>query len=321
MNAARLRRVAERICSALGFKIIPRYQWATINRLLSGVLSSEVASPGAGSSGPLQIEGVVFSKDRPLQLAATLGSFLDQMHGAGPLQVLYAASSLRYERAYEELQSEFGPPKILWQRETSFRLDLVRLLASIRSSTMFFLVDDIVFVEPVAMAELAKLDPQQFIVSLRLGKNLDYCYMASSKQRLPTLESLGGSVPLLSWKWCDGDWDWGYPLSLDGHFFSTSQLRVMASLTEYSAPNSFEGSLQAFSGVFECLNGVCYEKSRLVNIPHNKVQSENRNRSQGHSAEDLLRAWEEGYRIDFQSLYGFNNRSAHEEVPLRLVRR
>lgn len=309
------------MCSALGFKLIPRHQWTTINRLISRVLSSEFTSSGVESSGPLQIESVVFSKDRPLQLAATLGSFLDQAHGAGPLHVLYAASSPRYERAYEELQSEFTSSQVSWQREISFRLDLVRLLASVRSSTMFFLVDDVVFIEPVAMAELAKFDPEQSIVSLRLGRNLDRCYMANSRQSLPALASLDGSVPLLFWKWRDGDWDWGYPLSLDGHFFSTLQIRAMADFTEYSAPNSFEGALQAFSGVFESLDGVCYEKSRLVNIPHNKVQTENRNRFQGHSAEDFLRAWEEGYRIDFQSLYGFNNRSAHEDIPLRLVRR
>lgn len=315
----RLRRVAELLYSALGVKVIRRHEWDSINHVISQLLSSALRVKA--STQAAQVQGVVFSKDRPLQLAATLGSFLDQVHGAGPLHVLYVASSARYEMAYKKLQAEYAPPYVFWQKQISFKTDLVRLLHSICARSVFFLVDDIVFIESVDIDELSEFDPQEFIVSLRLGQNLTRCYTGNSRQRTPIFARPTTNPSLLSWKWRDGDWDWGYPLSLDGHFFSATEISLMANLLEYRAPNSFEGALQVFTDVFRSRAGICYTKSRIVNIPHNKIQKENSNRSQGNSAEELLAAWEDDCRIDFKSLYGFENRSAHEEISLPLRKR
>lgn len=320
MNVAQLRRAGEILCSCLGVKVIPQHEWDSINQVISRLLSSERVPVGASKEVD-QVQGIVFSKDRPLQLAATLGSFLEQARGAGPLHVLYAAPAARYQVAYQKIQAEYGAPHVYWHKQGSFRTDLIRVLNSISARSVFFLVDDIVFTEPVDFGELSKFDPHEFIVSLRLGQNLTRCYMASSHQKIPIFTRPATHSPLLSWKWSDGDWDWGYPLSLDGHIFSAAEMRMMASLVDYWAPNSFEGALQIFNGVFRSRAGICYAKSRIVNIPHNKVQKENRNRSQGKSAEELLAAWENGCRMNYQSLYGFHNRSAHEEIPLPLIER
>ena len=74
------------------------------------------------------------------------------------------------------------------------------------------------------------------------------------------------------WDWSKGQYDWQYPLSVDGHFFSTSELTFFAELLDYKAPNSFEASLQPYQNIFSRRMGVCMNETRLLNVPSNIVQ-------------------------------------------------
>jgi ubiquinone/menaquinone biosynthesis C-methylase UbiE len=67
--------------------------------------------------------------------------------------------------------------------------------------------------------------------------------------------------------------------------------------------------------------GLCYTKSRIINIPCNKVQIENSNTYGDIDQEFLLKKWEAGYQIDFRKFYGFVNQSAHQNVDFTLVPR
>jgi hypothetical protein len=59
----------------------------------------------------------------------------------------------------------------------------------------------------------------------------------------------------------------------------------------------------------------------LVNIPYNKVQTDNSNLHGDVHQDDMLVMWESGQAIDFRSYYGVMNESAHQEMPLRLKKR
>jgi hypothetical protein len=316
--SAKQRAFLQRATKWLGIAILSRNQIARNDEVLTALLGKAVAEAPVICDSTLLAEGVVFSKDRPLQLAATLGSFLEHVRGNYSLHILYASSSEKFQNAYDELRASTSSPKVHWHNETQFKPDLLKILAQVRANRIFFLVDDLIVTREIELSSFCLGDLSEYVPSFRLGTNLRRCYTADARQPLPQFTPI--SDDLLTWSWHDAEWDWSYPLSVDGHIFPTAEIQVLASILDYKAPNTFEGALQAFAGVYSRRRGLCARQSCLVNIPHNRVQDENDNRSQGLSAEQLLDSWCDGYRIDYQSLSAFHNISAHQEVPLPLHR-
>lgn len=274
-----------------------------------------------GAGAPHRVEGVVFSKDRPLQLHALLASYAELVKDPPPLHVLYRASDERYRAAYDEV-FRASPAPVEAVAERAFRDDLLALLDRVRAPRLFFLVDDIVFVRPVDFGPLLALDPARFVPALRLAPHLTRCYTFAREQPLPPFrEGLLADPGLLCWRWRDGALDWAYPLSVDGNLFSTGEIRVLAQRTPFAAPNSFEAALQRHVRLFSGRLGVCHREARVVNVPCNKVQEEIDNRYGETDAETLLALWREGKQLDHRRLYGIVNESAHQDVPLSFVDR
>lgn len=97
-------------------------------------------------------------------------------------------------------------------------------------------------------------------------------------------------------------------------------MRHWITALDFNSPNAFESQLQRFTQEFE--HGFCYEHSRVVNIPCNRVQQGYPNRvGTQHSVDAMLEAWEAGLHIDTRALYGVVNKSVHQELPLTLVAR
>ena len=266
---------------------------------------------------------VVFSRDRPMQLHALLSSYFEKAKNPAPVHVLYRSSSERFEAAYREVLSLLEGHPVSVTRETGFREDLLRTLRATEVDKVFFLVDDVLFIEDVDLADFTGVDTDRFVPSLRLGKNLRRCYTAQARQPLPPfVDGVTSDRDKLCWRWAEGRFDWGYPLSVDGHIFSLVEISLMADASTFAAPNSFEQALQGFADLVRNRYGVSYVKSKIVNIPVNRVQSEeNRNIAGKVHPDYLLARWEAGFQIDFRTLYGWVNESAHQELPLRLVPR
>jgi len=287
-------------------------------------------------SGPLpgstpSVAGIVFSKDRPLQLDALLRTFRTLASGDVSLTVIYAASTERYRDAYLELMGlhESGATRFLAESEHGgFRASLGDVLDKLTSDAVFFLVDDIVFIERVDIERLARLAVEGFVPSMRLGRNVTYSYVVTRRQKLPPMKPLarsgpasaaGGDEELWAWKWRSGELDWAYPLSLDGNVFVAKEIRECIQSLDFSAPNTLEDALQSANQRFRHRWGVCYRKSRLVNLPINRVQDEVLNLHGLVHQDDLLAMWNRGLRLDTSTLLGFNNVSVHEEAPLTFV--
>lgn len=267
-------------------------------------------------------EGVVFSKDRPMQLHALLSSYFEKASNPMPLHVLYKPTSSRFQAAYAEVVAHFKDRGVNFIQEKSFRDDLGMLLESIKSDKIFFLVDDVIFADNVDMVDFASIDVEHFIPSLRLGKNLTQCYTVGCGQPLPEfLEGIIVGNDRLCWRWRDGKFDWGYPMSVDGHLFSTLEVTLIVKVSQFAAPNSFELALHGFSDCFMDRYGLCYVRSKIMNIPWNKVQTENSNDCGNVHQQHLLDKWEQGFQVDYRKLYSFVNESAHQEILLPLVRR
>ena len=271
-------------------------------------------------------ECIVFSKDRALQLHALLSSYKEKItHSVPPVHVLYQTSTPLHQKAYEEVIEIFSNNNISFKKQdddNSFRSNLISLLQSVHSEKVFFLVDDVLFIEDFDVKDFTKFDTDKFVPTLRMGLNLKKCYTVQKGQPLPELmPDIIKDKDKITWQWGQGVHDWSYPLSLDGHFFFTQEITTMIQSTEFSAPNTLEDQLQKFRQFFLFRKGVAYKKSRIVNIPCNKVQNENKNLCGNIHQGYLLEQWQKGYQMDFKSLYGFINESAHQEIPFEFKKR
>lgn len=279
------------------------------------ILSNECATD--------DVSGIVFSMDRALQLHALLGSYTDLVARYSKLKIIYRVSSEAHDAAYQEVFREYGAlvePKRQRTRQ-DFKALLIDALSQSVSEHVFFLVDDNIFVERVDLACLASQASIYCVPSLRMGRNLSRSYTLQRPQAVPYLCRLDSTAdePLQAWLWKSGELDWNYPLSVDGHIFQRGEILAVAKTLDFDSPNHFEEQLQKFQATFIWRLGLCYPKSRLINIPYNRVQADIENLHGSVHQEDMLRMWNEGYRIDRKAYYGVVNESAHQEMPLRLT--
>lgn len=285
------------------------------------------ASTGwAEDTGIKVVHGIVFSMDRAMQLHALLNSYREQVEDACRLTVLFRASSQRHEAAYREVLAEFSDLADGVQQATrdDFKPLLLRALKECKADCVFFLVDDNLFVEPTQLSDMAAYCSMYCVPTLRLGLHLRRSYTTARDQPLPKIHEPSVACNLarfVAWRWRDGVLDWNYPLSVDGHFFLKTEILALCKAIEFDSPNLFEEQLQHFRGYFEERLGICHPKSRLVNIPYNKVQTDNSNLHGDVHQDDMLAMWESGQAIDYRSYYGVMNESAHQEMPLRLKKR
>ena len=287
-------------------------------------------------SGSSLATGIVFSKDRPMQLDALLRSYRNHVSGPAPLLVVYAASSNVFAEAYQEVVGIHAQDGCQFIREGisgTFQQILRDLLANISTPTVFFLVDDIVFLRRIDLQAFCSLASNECVPSMRLGRNISYSYTRQRHQRQPHLRAIRDSQSgnlsqktqvgdhLLAWRWREGSIDWGYPLSLDGNVFQTSAIAQLVSGATFTSPNTLEADLQGSTSQFRRAWGVCFATSRIVNLPINRVQNDVDNLHGSVHQDDLLQQWLEGYALNIQSISGHVNVSVHEELHLPLKRR
>ena len=270
-------------------------------------------------------ECIIFSKDRALQLHALLASYYEKVDFPVPLHVLYHTSNPTHQKAYEEVMTlfaDYSTSFIKQKSDNSFQEDLIEILSSLQADKVLFLVDDVIFIEDVDMRDFVKFDTDKFVPSLRMGLNIKHFYHLNKTQVLPEyVHNISEGKDKIIWEWNQGVYDWRYPLSVDGHLFSTQEMTAMVRLISFQAPNSFEDKLQQFLNIYLYRFGVSYCKSKIVNIPCNKVQEENDNICGNIDQDFLLKQWGKGVQMDYKKLYGFINESVHQEIAFDLITR
>lgn len=267
--------------------------------------------------------------DRAMQLHALLGSYVDNVHNRAKLSILYRATTEAHEIAYQEVFDEYqGVIETIIKQDTrqSFRSHLNNILQGSSAEYLFFLVDDDLFIEKFDLVNFANLTTFYSVPSMRMGLNLTQSYVVQKVQPLPANvpfelahSTVGSKDELTYWRWCDGALDWGYPLSVDGHLFLRKEIMAFATNTEFDSPNTFEGNMQKYLPQFSNRFGIAYEKSRMVNIPYNRVQNDIENIHANVHQDYMLEKWQAGNRINWRSYYGMANESVHQEMPLNLL--
>ena len=290
--------------------------WATCHqKLIKDIRYSWNASHSS------TINTIVFSKDRAMQLHALLSSFFDTKIGECGIIVIYTASTNEHRASYEDLVKIFGSRvKFVEHKNSSDFKNCLKLeVEYLPKGKLFFLVDDIIITEVIDYNLLSSLSLKNIIFSLRMGDHLNYSYVVGVNQPLPM--SLKIEDNLLTWQWSKCLLEWGYPLSVDGHIFNSDEVLLWIQNFEFSSPSSFENSLQIMNHIYNKKQGVSFKKSRLFNIPANKVQNEVANLHGNIHQDNLLRYWNDGLAIDHSKMRGWNNYSVHEEIEFHYVKR
>ncbi|MNK00025.1 hypothetical protein D3C87_178060 [compost metagenome] len=253
-------------------------------------------------------EIIIFSKDRAMQLHALLSSYFYFVSNTAPIQILYTCSSVEHQKSYDDLIQLFKDKNVSFVKETDFKPQLLGLLGNIKTSKMFFMTDDALFIDYLDLNDFSKFNTQNTVPSLSKGNDLTFCFAFNKAQDLPVFLNIDALDPKkLVWEWnlAVESPDWAYPLSVDGSLFTTSEILKIMAQTDFKAPNSLESNLQEFLPLFINRYGVGYDKVKYVNVPCNIVQKEwVNNATNAMDVEFLLQKWNEGKRIHFEEFNG-----------------
>jgi hypothetical protein len=265
---------------------------------------------------------LIFSKDRALQLEGCLRSLFAQLRGdlQPEVFVLVKCSGETHRAQYAQLGSLF--PDVSFVEENDFKSDVEAILSG--SETMGFVVDDTLFVDTWNLREIVNLlgvSTKRIGFSLRLGRNITYCYPHECEQSQPAFDEVHKGV--LVFDWTQSEYDFGYPLEVSSSIYRTGDLLPLIKQEPYSCPNEFEGMLARYAHTFSQLQPelLSYEKSVAFSCPINLVQTVNSNRHAQQialSVDSLAESFDMGKRIDLESLRGFVPVSCHQEVELQL---
>ncbi len=307
---------------------------------------------------PSSFFGVIFSLNRAMQLQAALSSFLFNCQDFERLElfVLYKTTTPEHARQYMSLVKEFEKyPNIHFQPETSFRKDLLFVLANQASLSpnrkklflnilwlggrfgwlgnkalaftrpiyVLFLVDDNLFVHPFRIFDAVEAlgqNPTAIGFSLRLGKNTTYCYPDRSTQALPDFTAL--SPTMQKFNWTEGEHDFHYPLEVSSSIYRLPEILPFINRLRFHNPNTLESRMAAKWRSF--LNSqpdlLCFERSVTFCNPINRVAQDMQNRAaeQFNYPDQFLAAqFDAGYRIDIAAYQGFLPNGCHQEVELK----
>ena len=258
---------------------------------------------------------LIFSKDRSCQLELLLRSIKTYFIGweKYTFNILFKYSSESFKQGYDKLKIEH--PEFNYIQETNFKADVIRLLSPYQPYTMFG-VDDDVFKETFHpegnVVQLLDTEENIACLSLRLHPEINFCYT----ENIPTPAPAFIKTNPHTWLWKGLPGDWGYTQSIDMTVFRTEEILPKCQALPYQNPNTFEGVLAAQQISRPWM--TCFEKSKIINIPANKVQTVNGNRCGTTSAELLNSMYLNGYKIDLTNIMGFKNISAHQDISLRL---
>lgn len=260
------------------------------------------------------ITAIVFSRDRAMQLDATLRSYFlhCQDTNLANIHVIFRTTDALHEGQYYRLIHEYkNHTNLFFHHQRKFHQDVLGLIAEgagmrwriimyqkllllghrsrhMRSLCLrfyephyiLFLVDDNLFVQDFYLQNIIdalEAHPDALGFSLRLGANTTYCYMSGRSQALPdfTIFKLLNSIKVLEFYWTKCKDDFGYPLEVSSSIYRTYDLLPLLNQHWFGSPNQLEGCLAKNTDKFLPLPKLlCFEQSVTFCIPVNIVQQE-----------------------------------------------
>ncbi len=271
---------------------------------------------------------LIFSKDRALQLEATLHSFLwasvwesRKLGDTMAITVLYKTTNAAHEYQYAQLRRTF--PGVVFQSQTHFYDNV--LLQLRKSEQILMMVDDTLFVRQFDLRgcfEALNQHPRALAYSLRLGLNTRECYMKDGQtQALPSHAMIGNDQMLFEWQGAEGDFGYPFDVSCSIHR-SQKILSLLGGEDVILNPNQLEHTLagKAVEVRSQYFQVVCFDSSVSFSLPLNLVQdsaSDNRYLADDtYTADALLRQFSANKRIHWEAITGMIPKAAHQIVEV-----
>lgn len=258
---------------------------------------------------------IIFSKDRACQLDLLLTSIKELWVDwkKYKISILWTASTNEYRKGYSKCLSYH--PEMNFKKESNFKQDLISLF-NLNNPYSIFFVDDQVFKEPFILdcKEFKEFEYDEDIMtlSLRLYPGIKYCYPAKIDSPPPDF------IEKFKWYWQGYLGDWGYPYSVDAHIMRTGDLKTSIYKGSYTHPNNFEDWLTRSLSFRPLMS--CFEKSKVVNNPINKVGHYHANHCGNISAQTLNEKFLSNSRIDLNSIIGMDPISCHQEFNYEWIK-
>ncbi len=285
---------------------------------------------------------VLFSYDRPLQLYSFLESVKKYIFGIEEIHVIYRVSNNEFESGYDIVKKDFAD--VIFHKQLKaddFKPLTLESIFNNGSRYIIFGVDDIIVKDYVNLGTcinyLEKSNSYGFY--LRMGKNIVECYMHFNEPTpVPKMNQISPPVTLsearraqsngspeylltnvyngvFQWSLNDGKGDWKYPNNLDMTIYRKSDLKQLYNYN-FQNPSALEAVWADNANYNQ--RGLCFEQSKIVNLPLNLVIDEARNLDNRNSSlfntKELLDKFMSGFKIDINKFYRINNLAPHAAI-------
>ncbi len=268
------------------------------------------------------VDLIIYSYNRPLQLYALLESIEKHVTGLSTINIFYKTSNDVYHEAYEQVKSAY--PHAFFYQENSSR---VKAILESTNPYVLFSPDDLIVKASVdldrCIETLKKTDAYAFF--LRLGLNINYCHVAKLDTPVPPVTLIEKDI--YSYVFANGKGDWNFPHNFDMTLYRKKDIKAALMALDLTTPHC-EGiwarsSPQNRAGLFFATSKVVNLTINLVNPYSSQEQfsPEWRAVMQKWHPDNLLKVFNDGMKIDLQPLYAIEHRSAHIEYALTYIKR
>lgn len=274
-----------------------------------------------------KIKTLFLSKDRAMQLYASIESFLLNCLDAKSLviNILYKVTTEKHSLQYEELKKIFGNIEFIEERD--FAIQIIKELKGF--DYIFMQGDDNISVGKFWLEEIVdclKKNRDALGFSLRLGKNINYCYMSDSPQKFPSkYEVLERDV--LKYNWTIQTHDFGYPFEETASIYRTEDILPILHKWNPNHPISYEGCLSVNAKKFKNSHPylLCLKQSVIFSLPINTFRVHNPNIRSGEkpcfSIDALAGKFDDKMKINIKPFQMIIPYSPHQEVWIDFVLR
>jgi len=293
-------KLVSNLLNELGYHLVSHIQMKSLVDFSANILKAEQGNNEAIN----EIDSIIFSKDRAMQLHAFLASYIEMASNRGRIYILYTYSNERHKKSYEDLIELFSTQDFVFVKETQFRPQLIEIIEKSNAEKILFYVDDMIFTHKIDYNILKTIDTTSAILSISRGKDMDYSIVLEKKLSLPAFTKLSNNLEQFKWNYSDIYSDWTYPLGISGYMYGRTEIVSMFKAINFKAPNSLESGMQLFLPYFKNRDGLCTEFASCTCVHANLVQTEGKNPVLGtFSIDQLLDLWEKGKRIDLKEFY------------------
>jgi hypothetical protein len=270
-----------------------------------------------------QVDLILFSYDRPLQLYACLESIERYMTGVRTIQVVTRYSHETYHQAYLELARTF--PHVVWLFQhpelgkKEFK-SLVYKALKTASSWVLFGVDDLIVKDFVDLTFCSKMlqETKGYGFFLRFGHHIRYSYQAKNVQEEPEHVALFKGV--FAWDIEQGSLDWGFPNSLDMTLYAKETVLKGLKGLSFNNPTSLESNWAQKGAPLHPV-GLYFDRSKVCNLPLNIVDQTDNPHMDFASTEQLQERFMAGEKIDIDPFFGLDNSSPHVDLEPKFIPR